>query len=79
MTYRTAAYATTKSAQVTIMESLYGQLKAAYSDLHTGVVLPPMTRTNLAYDDLSYWERVESSLAKAGRPPPSSSPNSSRK
>ncbi|GAA0944767.1 SDR family NAD(P)-dependent oxidoreductase [Actinocorallia libanotica] len=69
VSYRTAAYAAAKNAQATVMESLYGQLKDAGIDLHLGVVLPPLTRTNLAGDDLSYWERIEHNLAKAGLPP----------
>ena len=67
--YKGAAYATTKSAELTIMECLYGQLADAKSNVHVGVVIPPLTRTNLAGDDLGVWEYVERSLAEgAGGP-----------
>jgi NAD(P)-dependent dehydrogenase (short-subunit alcohol dehydrogenase family) len=69
--YHTAAYATTKNAELTMMECLYGQLAEAKSSVHVGVVVPPLTRTNLAGDDLGIWERVEKSLS-AGSPHPTS-------
>ena len=64
-TYRTAPYAATKSAQLTIMESLYGQLRDAGAPLTVGIVLPPLTRTNLVGDDLSVWGHVQRLLGGA--------------
>lgn len=61
--YNTAAYAATKSAQLSVMEALYGQLRNAGSGVHVGVVVPPLTRTNLAGDDLEIWTRIEANLA----------------
>ncbi len=66
--YATAPYAATKAAQLSIMESLYGQVRDRGLDLHVGVVVPPMTRTNLAGDDLSVWEQVEAGAAAKGIP-----------
>ena len=67
--YNTPTYAMTKNAQLTIMEALYGQLRDAGSDIHVGVVLPPLTRTNLAGDDLSIWSGVEEMLATSADAP----------
>jgi NAD(P)-dependent dehydrogenase (short-subunit alcohol dehydrogenase family) len=67
--YKTATYAMTKSAQLTIVESLYGQLRDAGSSIHVGIVLPPLTRTNLAGDDLSIWSKVEAMLATSPNAP----------
>ena len=64
-TYKTAPYATTKSAQLTIMESLYGQVRDAGAPLTVGIVLPPLTRTNLVGDDLSVWDHVQRMLGGA--------------
>jgi uncharacterized Fe-S cluster-containing radical SAM superfamily enzyme len=50
------------------MESLYGQVRDEGLDLHVGVVVPPLTRTNLAGDDLSIWEHVAAGLAAHGLP-----------
>ena len=50
------------------MESLYGQVRERGLDLHVGVAVPPMTRTNLAGDDLSVWEHVEAGAAAKGIP-----------
>ena len=66
--YATAPYAATKAAQLSIMESLYGQVRDEGLDLHVGVVVPPLTRTNLAGDDLSIWEHVAAGLAAHGMP-----------
>lgn len=66
ISYNTSAYAATKSAQLAVMEALYGQLRAAKSGVHVGVVVPPLTRTNLAGDDLGIWQQIEAGLA--GRP-----------
>jgi NAD(P)-dependent dehydrogenase (short-subunit alcohol dehydrogenase family) len=61
--YNGAAYAATKSAQLSVMEALYGQLRNAKSGVHVGVVVPALTRTNLAGDDLGIWPRIEANLA----------------
>jgi len=66
--YDTAPYAATKAAQLSIMESLYGQARDQRLPLHVGVVVPPLTRTNLAGDDLSIWNLVVGGLAKRGIP-----------
>jgi NADP-dependent 3-hydroxy acid dehydrogenase YdfG len=66
--YATAPYAAMKAAQLSIMESLYGQVRDEALDLHVGVVVPPLTRTNLAGDDLSIWEHVAAGLHAHGVP-----------
>ena len=66
--YDTAPYAATKAAQLSIMESLYGQARDQGLPLHVGVVVPPLTRTNLAGDDLSIWGHVVDGLANRGIP-----------
>lgn len=66
--YASAPYAATKAAQLSIMESLYGQARDAGLNLHVGVVVPPLTRTNLAGDDLSIWAHVVAGLAAGGVP-----------
>jgi NAD(P)-dependent dehydrogenase (short-subunit alcohol dehydrogenase family) len=66
--YDTAPYAATKAAQLSIMESLYGQARDQGLPLHVGVVVPPLTRTNLAGDDLSIWGHVVDGLATRGIP-----------
>ncbi len=66
ISYNTSAYSATKVAQLAVMEALYGQLRAAKSGVHVGVVVPPLTRTNLAGDDLGVWRQIEANLA--GRP-----------
>ncbi len=66
ISYNTAAYSTTKAAQLAVMEALYGQLRDAKSGIHVGIVMPPLTRTHLAGDDMNVWERVEKQLS--GRP-----------
>jgi NADP-dependent 3-hydroxy acid dehydrogenase YdfG len=66
--YATAPYAATKAAQLSIMESLYGQARDEGLDLQVGVVVPPLTRTNLAGDDLWIWEHVAAGLAEHGLP-----------
>jgi NAD(P)-dependent dehydrogenase (short-subunit alcohol dehydrogenase family) len=61
--YNGAAYSATKNAQLSIIEALYGQLRDAKSGVHVGVVVPPLTRTNLAGDDLTVWTQIEANLA----------------
>ena len=50
LNYQAAAYAVTKQAVCTLMECLYGQLRDRGSRIKAHVVLPPLTRTNLAGD-----------------------------
>jgi len=50
LSYQSAAYAVTKQAVCTLMECLYGQLRDRGSRIKAHVVLPPLTRTNLAGD-----------------------------
>lgn len=68
--YQTAPYATVKNAQLSIMESLYGQVRERGLPIQVGVIVPPLTRTNLAGDDLSVWERVAAGLTRDGKPAP---------
>lgn len=68
--YQTAPYATVKNAQLSIMESLYGQVRERGVPMQVGVIVPPLTRTNLAGDDLTVWERVAAGLSRAGEPAP---------
>ena len=67
--YKGAAYAATKNSELTIMECLYGQLVDSKSDVHVGIVIPPLTRTNLAGDDSGVWEYVKRSLAESSGDP----------
>jgi len=60
--YHTAPYSVSKSAQLSIIECLYAQLRDAQSLLRTGIILPPITRTNLVGDDLSVWDMVAQSM-----------------
>lgn len=46
--YSSPSYAVTKQAVATVMECLYGQLKERGADIQASVLLPPLTRTNLA-------------------------------
>jgi NAD(P)-dependent dehydrogenase (short-subunit alcohol dehydrogenase family) len=64
--YRWSAYAATKTAQLTIMECLYGELRDAGSPIHVGVVIPPLTRTGLLGDDPRIWAEIEADLASSG-------------
>lgn len=68
--YQTAPYATVKNAQLSIMESLYGQVRERGLPMTVGVIVPPLTRTNLAGDDLSVWERVAAGLSRDGKAAP---------
>jgi NADP-dependent 3-hydroxy acid dehydrogenase YdfG len=65
--YNGAAYAATKSAQLTIMECLYGQLRDAGSRVHVGVVLPPLVRTHLAGDDPAIFDEISRRLSASGK------------
>jgi NAD(P)-dependent dehydrogenase (short-subunit alcohol dehydrogenase family) len=62
----TPPYSVTKNAQLSIVECLYAQVRNEGADLHVGVVVPPLTRTNLVGDDLSVWEMVEAGLRSSG-------------
>jgi NAD(P)-dependent dehydrogenase (short-subunit alcohol dehydrogenase family) len=48
--YQTPVYSVAKSAVCTLMECLYGQLRDMGSQIQAHVVLPPLTKTNLAGD-----------------------------
>ncbi|MDT3440194.1 MULTISPECIES: SDR family NAD(P)-dependent oxidoreductase [unclassified Pseudofrankia] len=48
--YQTPAYSTSKQAVCTLMECLHGQLRDQRSLIQAHVVLPPLTKTNLAGD-----------------------------
>jgi NAD(P)-dependent dehydrogenase (short-subunit alcohol dehydrogenase family) len=50
VSYQTAAYSTSKQAVCTLLECLYGQLRDLGSAIEVHVVLPPLTKTNLAGD-----------------------------
>jgi NAD(P)-dependent dehydrogenase (short-subunit alcohol dehydrogenase family) len=65
--YNGAAYAATKSAQLSIMECLYGQLRDAGSPVHVGVVLPPLVRTHLAGDDPAVFDEISRRLSASGK------------
>ena len=47
-TYQTPNYAATKIAVLSLMESLYGQLRDRRSRIRVGVLFPPLTATNLS-------------------------------
>jgi NAD(P)-dependent dehydrogenase (short-subunit alcohol dehydrogenase family) len=68
--YQTAPYAAVKNAQLSIMEALYGQVRERNLPIQVGVIVPPLTRTNLAGDDLTVWDRVTAGLGRAGKPAP---------
>ena len=65
--YKTASYAATKIAVVSIMESLYGQLRDQDSRLHVGVLFPPLAATNLAGSP-DVMKHVEAALQSQGVP-----------
>ena len=69
-TVRTAPYAAVKNAQLSIMESMYGQVRDRGLPIQVGVIVPPLTRTNLAGDDLSVWDQVTAGLGREGKPAP---------
>ena len=60
--YTGPAYAATKMAIISLMESLYGQLRDRGSKLKVGIVFPPLTRSNMGS------EMVEEMLQKMGVP-----------
>jgi NAD(P)-dependent dehydrogenase (short-subunit alcohol dehydrogenase family) len=63
--YQSASYAMTKSAVCTLMEGLYGQLRDMGSSIRATVVLPSLTRSNLAGDP-NTMTFVEQGLRAAG-------------
>lgn len=48
--YQTPSYSVSKQAVCTLLECLYGQLRDLRSQIDVHVVLPPLTKTNLAGD-----------------------------
>jgi NAD(P)-dependent dehydrogenase (short-subunit alcohol dehydrogenase family) len=65
--YKTASYAATKIAVVSIMECLHGQLRDKGSRIHAGVAFPPLAATNLAGSPEAM-KGVESMLRGEGIP-----------
>jgi NAD(P)-dependent dehydrogenase (short-subunit alcohol dehydrogenase family) len=63
--YQTPAYAASKAAVCTLMESLYGQLRDLGSPIRAHVVFPPLTRSGLAGDP-TFMEYVRQGLVKGG-------------
>jgi NAD(P)-dependent dehydrogenase (short-subunit alcohol dehydrogenase family) len=66
-TYRTPSYAATKIAVLSIMESLYGQLRDQQSRIKAGVLFPPLTATNLSGNPATM-KQVEGLLRSRGVP-----------
>lgn len=66
--FSSASYAATKAAMCSLMESLYGQLRADHSNIRTTVVAPPLARTNLAGDPATM-DAVADYLKNLGVPP----------
>ena len=60
--YTGPAYAVTKMAVLSLMESLYGYLRDQESKIRAGVIFPPLTRSNMGS------EFVESMLQNSGIP-----------
>jgi NAD(P)-dependent dehydrogenase (short-subunit alcohol dehydrogenase family) len=65
--YMASAYAATKNAVVSIMESLYGQLRDQKSRIQAGIVFPPLTATYLSGDP-EMMKFVENHLQSTGVP-----------
>jgi NAD(P)-dependent dehydrogenase (short-subunit alcohol dehydrogenase family) len=66
--FRSTAYAATKLAVVSVMESLYGFLREEQSPIHAGVVFPPLTATRLGGGDPANMKHVEQLLRSQGVP-----------
>jgi NAD(P)-dependent dehydrogenase (short-subunit alcohol dehydrogenase family) len=65
--YQTPAYAASKAAVISLLESLYGQLRDLGSPIRAHAVFPPLTRSGLAGDP-AFMEFVQQGLAKGGVP-----------
>ncbi len=65
--YLTPSYSAAKQAVCTLLESLYGQLRDLGSQISVHVVLPPLTRTNLAGSP-EIMPFVQQGLVKGGVP-----------
>lgn len=65
--YQTPAYAASKAAVISLLESLYGQLRDLGSPIQVHAVFPPLTRSGLAGDP-SFMEFVQQGLEKGGVP-----------
>jgi NAD(P)-dependent dehydrogenase (short-subunit alcohol dehydrogenase family) len=65
--YKTASYAATKLAVVSIMECLHGQLRDKGARLRAGVVFPPLAATNLSGSPEAM-KGVEAMLRSGGVP-----------
>jgi NAD(P)-dependent dehydrogenase (short-subunit alcohol dehydrogenase family) len=60
--YTGPSYAATKNAVLSLMESLYGQLRDRGSKIKAGVIFPPLTRSNMGN------EFIENRLQQSGVP-----------
>jgi NAD(P)-dependent dehydrogenase (short-subunit alcohol dehydrogenase family) len=65
--YRSTGYAATKSAVVSVMESLWGVLRDEQSPVRAGIVFPPLTATGLNGDPANM-KFVEQYLQSQGVP-----------
>jgi NAD(P)-dependent dehydrogenase (short-subunit alcohol dehydrogenase family) len=66
--YTSAAYAASKAAMCSLMESLHGRLRADGADIATTIVAPPLARTNLAGDP-AIMDHIDRQLQSVGVPP----------
>jgi NAD(P)-dependent dehydrogenase (short-subunit alcohol dehydrogenase family) len=67
VSYQTPSYSVSKQAVCTLLECLYGQLRDLGSQIEVHVLLPPLTRTNLAGSP-DVMPLVQQGLAKGGVP-----------
>lgn len=65
--YQTAAYAASKAAVISVLESLYGQLRDAESEIKVHALFPPLTKSGLAGDP-EFMPFVQQGLEKGGVP-----------
>jgi NAD(P)-dependent dehydrogenase (short-subunit alcohol dehydrogenase family) len=66
--FRSSAYAATKLAVLSVMESLYGILREDQSPIRAGVAFPPLTATRLGGGDPANMKHVEHLLQSQGVP-----------
>jgi NAD(P)-dependent dehydrogenase (short-subunit alcohol dehydrogenase family) len=55
--YRSAPYAATKNAVVSVMESLYGELKDTGSPVRAAILFPPLTESSMGNPRVEAWLR----------------------
>jgi len=65
--YGGASYATTKAGVISLMECLYGQLRDLGAAINVTVVLPPLSRTNLAGDP-AFMDVLKEGMLARGMP-----------